>query len=47
MAEQLEPDAGAVRSFEPQREAYLLGRIAAGDREAFAQLFDQHAATVL
>lgn len=47
MAEQLQPDAGAVRSFEPHQEAYLLGRIAAGDREAFAQLFDQHAPTVL
>src|SRR5688500_18887867 len=44
MAEQIPSDGAA---FEQTEEIFLLGRIAAGDREAFAQLFDQQAPTVL
>jgi RNA polymerase sigma-70 factor, ECF subfamily len=47
MPEQLPPDGSAARAFEQTEEVFLLGRIAAGDREAFAQLFDQEAPTVL
>ena len=41
------PSSGAPAAFSQDDELYLLGRVAAGDRDAFADLFDRHAPTVL
>lgn len=47
MPELQPPDGNGVLALPPDDDLFLMGRVAAGDRDAFALLFDRHAPTVL